>query len=224
MNNGCRKIILNHEIGCYYEFGNEMFLLNHGLNYYRWTASAEKKRFYLLPDPKLYQIVFLKTFIIFLFSIYILSFFFLLWVNIILSLSISSVFYVLSKNRLKKILRGLPRHPLAIIDLEKSAISFFRRNNFPGVQIPQNKLTISSQQIENLELVADTSVLSWKYEIWQVIGHAPYFALFLNYSDNNVKKRILVFVAVRLKRKVYMPMTELLRLRLEHHIGLNIPS
>lgn len=223
MNKDCKKIILNHEIECY-EYGRDMYLLSNGLNYYRWIASAKNKFFFLLPDPKIYQIIFLKTFIFLLFSIYILSFFLLLWVNIILSLFICSILYVSLMTRLKKELNFLPKQPLAIIDLEKSTISFFRRNNFPGVQIPQNNLTITCKQIKNLELVSNISVFSGNHEISQIIGHAPFFALYLNYSDNNIEKRTLIFVAIRLKRKVYMPIIELLRLRLEKHIGLNIPS
>ena len=214
------KIVLNHPLDCC-EGGRDMRMLCGGLNYCCWVPAKKGKKLFLLANRS-FNPVFCLPIPLFL-TAFVLFFDDPLWLKIVVTAVALFIFFFVYA-RQKKDLSLLPKRPLAVIDLEKSALLIFRRDGFPGIQIHARRLTVGKEEIEKLELVCGDAFTITGDRLSQPFigggnpGPRTFSALYLHYADKT-RKRELAFVAMPLRNKIYRPIAEGLHLRVEYHLG-----
>ncbi len=224
MNNLRGKIVLNHYLDCY-EGGRDMRMLYDGLNNCRWVSAKKGKKLFLLARRSINPVLCLPLLLL---QVFVLTFpSFPVWFKLVLVSGILIVSFFVYKKQ-KRELSFLPKRPLAVIDLEKSALSIFRRGVFPGIQIRARRLTVGKEEIEKLEWVyGDAFTITGDRLSLPVIGGGnpgprTFSALYLHYADKNRGKELL-FVAMPLRNRIYRPIVEQLHLKLEYHTGTDVP-
>ena len=218
------KFVLNHYVDCD-ESGQDMRMLSDGLNDCRWVSAKKGKKLFLLARRKVNPVFCLPIPLFFLCFVHFFDN--PLWLKITV-MAVSLFIFLFVYARRKKDLSLLPKRPLAVIDLEKSTLSIFRRGVFPGIQIRARRLTLKKAEIEKLELVSGDAFTITGDRLSQPFigggnpGPRTFSALYLHYADKNRGKE-LVFIAMPLRNKIYRPLVEQLHLKLEYHIGTDVP-